>query len=89
VPVGEVLVRQSSEPGDLVVDPFTGSGAFGVAAVALGRCFAGSDTSRQAFDVAGRRLDEAGARRCKLLPEARETWNLSTRAHTIRGGEAA
>src|SRR5262249_30885952 len=44
VAVGEVLIRQSSEPGDLLVDPFMGSGAFGVAAVGLGRCFAGNDT---------------------------------------------
>ena len=31
VAVAEVLVRQSSAPRDLVVDPFVGSGAFGVA----------------------------------------------------------
>jgi len=89
VAVGEVLIRQSSEPGDLLVDPFMGSGAFGVAAVGLGRSFAGNDTSGQAFDVARRRLDEAGARRCKRLPEAQETWTPSPRTHTIRSGEAA
>lgn len=37
------LIEQLTEPGQLVVDPFAGSGAFGVAAVELGRDFIGSD----------------------------------------------
>ncbi len=52
VEVGEVLIRQSSAPGDIVIDPFVGSGAFGVAAVRQGRNFAGTDTSQLACDVA-------------------------------------
>jgi len=37
--VSEVLVKQSSQPGDVVADPFMGSGSVGVAAVRLGRRF--------------------------------------------------
>jgi site-specific DNA-methyltransferase (adenine-specific) len=37
------LIAQSSEPGDLVVDPFMGSGSVGEAALRLGRRFWGSD----------------------------------------------
>src|SRR5271155_69966 len=62
VKVGEVLVRQSSAPGDVVIDPFMGSGTFGVAATRLGRNFAGTDNGRKASDVAQRRLEETGAR---------------------------
>ena len=63
VAVSEVLVRQSTSPGALVIDPFMGSGSVGVAATGLGRHFAGNDLCREAVDTAGRRLGEAGARR--------------------------
>ena len=57
-PVGlaEVLVRQSSTGADLVVDPFVGSGAFGVAAVRNGRRFAGTDTCAEAAALSCARL---------------------------------
>ncbi|MGH7297334.1 MAG: DNA methyltransferase, partial [Polyangiaceae bacterium] len=83
-----VLVRQSSAQGELVIDPFMGSGAFGDAAVRLGRDFAGTDTSAQAREVARNRLRAAGARPARLL-DRRETWAPPRGPHTIRGGEAA
>ena len=61
VAVSEVLVRQSTQPGELVVDPFMGSGSAGVAAVRCGRSFAGSDVCEEAVTAARRRLEEAGA----------------------------
>lgn len=61
VEVSEVLVRQSSEPGQLVVDPFMGSASVGVAAVKLGRSFAGSDVCDEAVEIAHKRLRELGA----------------------------
>ena len=39
----EALVRKHSNPGDLVVDPFLGSGTCAAAALATGRAFAGGD----------------------------------------------
>ncbi len=62
VSVSEVLVRQSSEPGQLVADPFMGSGSVGVAAVGQGRAFLGNDLCAEAVDIARGRLREAGAR---------------------------
>ncbi len=59
--VSEILVRQSSSPGDLVVDPFAGSASVGAAAVRLGRRFAGNDLSPAALRLASQRLGEAGA----------------------------
>src|SRR5215475_13965548 len=59
--VSEVLIRQSTEPGQLVIDPFMGSGSVGVAAVTAGRIFAGNDLCREAVDIARDRLREARA----------------------------
>lgn len=90
VEVGEVLVRQSTSPGDVVLDPFMGSGAFGVAAVKLGRNFAGTDTSREAGKVTASRLEAAGGRSGSLFNRTpQESWAPRRGPHTIRGGEAA
>ena len=61
VEVSEVLVCQSTEPGELVVDPFMGSGSAGVAAVRLGRDFLGNDTCAEAVELARDRVSSEGA----------------------------
>src|SRR6476619_561025 len=58
--VAEVLVRQSSEAGQVVVDPFMGSGSVGVAAARLGRRFLGNDLNPEAVRIAALRLREFG-----------------------------
>ena len=58
--VSEVLIRQSTEPGLLVIDPFMGSGSVGVAALTSGRRFAGNDLCKEAVDATRARLCEAG-----------------------------
>jgi len=57
--LARILVRQSSAPGELVVDPFMGSGAFGAAAVAEGRRFAGCDVQERAVALAKERIESA------------------------------
>jgi site-specific DNA-methyltransferase (adenine-specific) len=37
--IADVLIRQSSNNGDVVCDPFMGSGSVGIAALRLGRRF--------------------------------------------------
>ncbi|HTJ82929.1 MAG TPA: site-specific DNA-methyltransferase [Polyangiaceae bacterium] len=56
--ISRVLIRQSTEPGALVVDPFAGSGSVGVAAAALGRRFLGGDVCKEACEVAAARIAE-------------------------------
>jgi site-specific DNA-methyltransferase (adenine-specific) len=58
-PVGVMrwLVELVTNPGDVVVDPFCGSGTTGVACVATGRGFVGCDLSAEFVDVARGRLD--------------------------------
>ena len=62
-PVGVMrwLLERYSNPGDLVLDPFCGSGTTGVAAVALGRRFIGIDLDPTYCEIARRRIAaEAG-----------------------------
>ncbi len=47
------------QPGGVVLDPFTGSGSTGVAALATGRRFIGIERSPEYLEVAARRLGEA------------------------------
>jgi site-specific DNA-methyltransferase (adenine-specific) len=68
--VSEVLVRQSTSPGELVIDPFTGSGSVGVAAVTAGRTFCGNDLCIEAVAVARERLLEAGGVEARASPTA-------------------
>jgi site-specific DNA-methyltransferase (adenine-specific) len=60
--VAEVLIAQSTDPGELVIDPFVGAGSSGVAALRLGRRFLGNDTCEEAVKITRARLMEAGGR---------------------------
>jgi site-specific DNA-methyltransferase (adenine-specific) len=60
VELSETLIRQSSQTGELVIDPFFGSGSVGVAATRLARVFMGSDISDEAHRVASARIASAG-----------------------------
>jgi site-specific DNA-methyltransferase (adenine-specific) len=59
VPVNRVLIEQSTQPGELVIDPFMGSGSCGVAALETGRRFWGNDLCREAVRVTRGRLKQA------------------------------
>jgi site-specific DNA-methyltransferase (adenine-specific) len=89
VAVGEVLVRQSSAEGDLVVDPFMGSGAFGVAALNMGRNFAGADICAQAVEISERRFVAAGGRPISKARGSQKTGVLGTLPGTIPGRASA
>ena len=56
----ERLVAVSSNPGDLVLDPFMGSGTTAVAAKALGRDYLGFDLSAEYIKMANTRLKGGG-----------------------------
>ena len=60
VEVSEILVRQSTQSEEVVVDPFMGSASVGVAALSLGRSFLGNDTCSEALSIARERLLDAG-----------------------------
>jgi site-specific DNA-methyltransferase (adenine-specific) len=58
--LSEILIKQSSVDGDLLVDPFMGSASSGVAALKLGRRYAGNDVSDDSLKLARERLLAAG-----------------------------
>ena len=56
----ERIIQASSNKGDLVLDPFVGSGTTAMAAHRLERRFIGMDMSKGAIDTATTRLNRAG-----------------------------
>lgn len=63
-PVGllTALIQATTRPGDLVVDPFAGSGSTGEAAVRLGRSFVGIELDRDHSKRARARIAQARRR---------------------------
>jgi site-specific DNA-methyltransferase (adenine-specific) len=64
----EAILRDYTEPGDLVLDRFTGGGTTGVAAIRLGRRFHGYERKPEHFAIAVKRLRAAREQR-RLFPE--------------------
>ncbi len=58
--LAERCIRIASRPGDLVLDPFVGSGTTALAAARLGRRFAGCELNPEYVELARRRLETAG-----------------------------
>lgn len=56
--LAEDHIRSWSNEGDVVLDPFMGSGTTGIAAKKLGRRFIGVEISQEYFDEAVKRIEE-------------------------------
>lgn len=54
------LIAHATAPGDVVLDPFMGSGSTGVAATQLGRGFIGIECERRYIELARERIAAAG-----------------------------
>ncbi len=63
------LLQTFTDSGDLILDPFAGSGTTGVACARLGRRFIGIECHEPYFDIAVRRI-EAAYRQGDLLRDA-------------------
>ncbi|TQI67892.1 site-specific DNA-methyltransferase [Clostridium sp. KNHs216] len=55
----EKYIKATTSEGDLVVDPWLGSGTTGVMAIELGRRFAGFDIFQEYIDLSEAKMDEA------------------------------
>ena len=64
------LVRMVTPPGGIVLDPFTGSGTTGVAAVAEGFQFIGIEQDAEYVEIAQRRITHAASQARQLGMEA-------------------
>jgi DNA modification methylase len=71
--VSEVLIKQSTDTNQLVIDPFMGSGSVGVAAIRNGRDFRGNDLCNEAMDITKSRLLEAGGLEGERPPQQDST----------------
>lgn len=63
------FVSDFTEPGQVILDPFMGSGTTGVAAVLQGRGFQGIERDRKHFDIACRRIEQAYKQRPLFVAE--------------------
>ena len=77
--ISEILISQSTGPGEVVVDPFMGSGSVGVAATGLGRTFLGNDICEEAVDITRSRLRDGGATELGAVPTASTAGQLGLR----------
>ena len=62
----EELILRHTNNGDVVFDPFMGSGSTGVACVNTDRKFIGIELDKQYFDIAEKRINDAQADLCPL-----------------------
>jgi site-specific DNA-methyltransferase (adenine-specific)/site-specific DNA-methyltransferase (cytosine-N4-specific) len=80
------FIKLFTQPGDVVLDPFMGSGATALAAIRLGRNFVGIDISEEYVELAQKRTAQEQIR----LPNIAEpggTYSLS-RPHSKNGPKA-
>lgn len=59
----QMLIEQWTEPGDIVFDPFLGSGTTAIAAVNTGRHYIGLELDPGYFEIAKKRISEATVKR--------------------------
>jgi site-specific DNA-methyltransferase (adenine-specific) len=67
------LLMLYSNPNNLVLDMFMGSGTTGLAAIKLNRKFIGIEREQKYFDIACRRLEEAQQRKERYKPRISES----------------
>lgn len=58
VQLGTWVLEKYSKPGDLILDPFAGSGSFLVAAQEMGRNFIGFEKEQKYVDICNQRLSQ-------------------------------
>lgn len=66
-------VRDFTDPGDTILDPFMGSGTTGAVALKLGRKFIGIERDPKHFDIACRRIEDAYAQPDMFVEPPRQT----------------
>lgn len=70
----EMIIRLGSDPGDVVLDPFCGSGTTLVAAKLLDREYIGFDVSADAIDITNSRLAHPVETKSRLLEKGASSY---------------
>ena len=63
----KILISNSSEQNNVVLDPFMGTGSCGVACKELKRDFIGVEIDKKYFDIAKERIENTVMRKQKLF----------------------
>jgi 16S rRNA G966 N2-methylase RsmD len=71
------IVSKFTNPGDVIFDPFMGSGSTGVAAIRLGRRFIGIEKNSRFFEIANARISDALSRPDLFIPAPRRARTAS------------
>lgn len=61
----DLLIRASTKPGDLILDPFCGSGTTGYVANLLDRKFIGVDNNSDYLEISKKRLEQVRVEKCQ------------------------
>ena len=85
----EEILRDFTAQGDLVLDPFMGSGTTGVACLKLGRRFIGIEIESKYFDIAVSRIREAHKQPDIFLEAERKATQSDFLTDLINAGDAA
>lgn len=80
------FIKLFTQPGDLVLDPFMGSGATAQAAIRLGRNFVGIDMSKEYVELARKRTAQEQIR-LPNMAERRAFYSLS-KSHSNNGAKS-
>jgi site-specific DNA-methyltransferase (adenine-specific) len=64
----DYLIRTYTQPGDVILDPFMGSGTTGVAALKTGRHYIGCDVSAEYVNLARQRIQNSDPYQASILP---------------------
>jgi site-specific DNA-methyltransferase (adenine-specific) len=82
LPLLERIINASSNPGDVVLDPFCGCGTAVHAAEKLGRTWIGIDITHLAISLIERRLRDAFPGVTFTVPARRRTWKAPATSRT-------
>lgn len=83
----ELYVKNSSNCGDIVLDPFMGSGSTGVACVNTGRRFIGIEIDKQYFDIAQERIAKTAENRKNEASTTEQKVSGTHKCYDAKGGE--
>ena len=75
-----------TQEGDVVLDPFMGSGSTGVAAVQMGRKFIGIEREPKYFDIAVRRIEDAQRMTDMFAHEVRDAYEMTAQQADLLEG---
>lgn len=77
------FMKLFTQPGDLVLDPFMGSGTTALAAVQLGRYFVGTDINKEYIELARKRIAQEQIR-LPYIAEKRPAYSIR-KSHAKNG----